>query len=313
MNVKFMNSSIVLLTVLFVAGVHAESSRCDRQCVQTKVDQYVAALVAHNPAQANVPASARSTQNGVVTQPGEGVWQSIVSQGDYRQTFVDESLKSATFFGAFTEANDAPLLMAIRFQFDNDGKVSELEHLLSRPDKRNRLILNHKLTEPNPVYDEILPISQRSSADTLMAAADAYFDGIANNTDDGVPMDPYCNRRENGVLLLKNTKPESEPCPIGFHRFNYITDIRDRRVSVIDQERGLVLVWAFFDIPGNIEVAPGRWGPSDLSTSVGERVDTRKIPRSLYIAELFRVVDGDIRDIEAIMFNLDLGTKAGWE
>ena len=123
-----------------------------------------------------------------------------------------------------------------------------------------------------------------------------------------------CHRRENGVTLLKNDNPETEPCPIGFHRFNYITDIRDRRVAVVDTERNLVLMWAFFDVPGNVEVDPRPLGPSDLDTPAGRpRVDTRKIPRSLYIAELFRLEDGLIRDIEAIMFNLDLGTKSGWD
>lgn len=72
------------------------------------------------------------------------------------------------------------------------------------------------------------------------------------------------------------------------------------------------MVWAFSDVPGNVEVAPGPWGPSDLQTDGEPRIDSRKIPRSLYIAELFRVVDGRIRDIEAIMYNLDLGTTAGW-
>jgi len=123
-----------------------------------------------------------------------------------------------------------------------------------------------------------------------------------------------CNRRENGVLLLKNVNPDTEPCPIGFHRFNYITDVRDRRVAVVDTQRNLVLLWAFFDVPGNIEVASRSLGPSDIQSPEGQpRIDTRKIPRSLYIAELFRLESGQIRDIEAIMFNLDLGTKSGWE
>jgi hypothetical protein len=73
-------------------------------------------------------------------------------------------------------------------------------------------------------------------------------------------------------------------------------------------------MWAFFDVPGNIEVAPGPWGPSDIQSPEGQtRIDTRKIPRSLYIAELFRLERGLIKNIEAIMFNLDLGAKSGWE
>lgn len=301
---------IVLPSLLFITGC---SAQCDRDCVVASVDNYVAALVAHDPAGVDLSDTVKITENGQVVPVGEGVWQSITRQGGYRQTFVDQDLRSAVFFGAFEEGDD-PLLLAIRFAFDSNGKITEVENLTSRYDSRNRLISRHQLTEPNPVYDTVLPEGERASRQQLIDAAHTYFDGIANSTDEGVPIHPECNRRENGVLLLQNKKPETEPCPIGFHRFNYITDIRDRRVAVVDEERGLVLVWAFFDVPGNIEVAPGPWGPSDLQPADGEQqVDSRRIPRSLYIAELFRVVDGGIRDIEAIMFNLDLGATSGWE
>ncbi|GAB1257484.1 hypothetical protein NBRC116494_19860 [Aurantivibrio plasticivorans] len=305
---------LMLAMASLVLAAHVSAAPCDRACVQSKVTQTIDAMVNHRHSDINFFASKlRSTQNGEVTQLGDGVWQTITSKGGYQQTFIDQSLQEATFFGVFTEQHDGveePLLMAVRFRF-SDGEVTELEHLLSRPDKRNRLIRISQLKAPNPIYDVVLPESARSSRDQLVAAAHAYFDGIAKSTDEGVPMHRECVRRENGVTLLKNQNPTTEDCPIGFHRFNYITDIRDRRVSVVDEERGLVLAWGIFDIPGNIEVAPGRFGPSDLPSD-GPRVDSRKVPRSLYIAELFRVVDGKIRDIDAIMYNLDLGFKAGW-
>lgn len=288
-----------------------QTALCERDCVIEKVNRYVSGLTSHQVPTDLLADDFRITENGQVIQAGEGVWQTITEQGGYQQVFVDSNLNETVFFGAFKESEDA-LLLAIRLKFE-EGKVSEAEHLLSRPDSRNRLIYRHKLTEPNPVYDEL--VSQPLSREALIDIGHAYFDGIAESTDEGVPMAADCNRRENGVLLLSNKNPETEPCPIGFHRFNYITDIRDRRVAVVDEARGLVLIWAFFDIPGNIEVAPGPWGPSDIDSPNGEpRVDTRKIPRSLYIAELFKVVDGgNIRDIEAIMFNLDLGAKSGWD
>lgn len=287
---------------------------CDRSCILNKVDQYVAALVAHDPALVNLSANPRSTQNGTETAIGEGVWNTIVDQGGYRQSFVDDGLESAVFFGAFTEQTEAGeqrLLLAIRFAFEGNA-IIELEHMLSRPDERNRLINRHNLTGPNPVYEEILPVAQRSSREQLIAAGHAYFDGIANSTDEGVPMDPYCHRRENGITLLSNPDPENQACPTGFARFAYITDIRDRRVAVVDEARGLVLIWAFFDVPGDIEVS-GNSGPSDVYNDGQPAVDTRRQPRSLYIAELFRVIDGGIREIEAVMYNLDFGSRSGWE
>lgn len=302
------------LSVLLLISAHSVATpaeaKCDRDCVVAKVHAYVSALVAHRPDQIELAETVRCTENGTEIEPGEGLWQTITAQGGYQQVIVDSGLESAVFFGAFEEG-ESRLLLAIRFRFRNDELV-EVEHLSSRPDARNRLILRHRLTEPNAVFEKVLSPSQRSTREQLIAAANAYFDGIANSTDEGVPMHRECQRRENGVLLLRNPRPETEPCPIGFHRFNYITAVRDRRVAAVDEERGLVLVWAFFDVPGNIELAPGRLGPSDVGADGEPRLDSRRIPRSLYIAELFRVVGGKIRDIEAIMFNLDLDATSGW-
>ncbi len=308
-RVGLVSIASILLTL---SACSQQDQTCDRACISTVVDAYVDSMLKQDSSALDLSEDIRITENGSIVNVGEGVWETITAQGGYRQTFIDSNEDQAVFFGAFEEGSD-PLLMAIRFRFEG-SKISEIENLLSRPDDRNGLILRSQLKEPNPVYDETIPETDRLSRKQLIDAAHAYFDGIANSTDEGVPMHPECNRRENGVLLLQNKNPETEPCPIGFHRFNYITDIRDRRVPVVDEERGLVLMWAYFDVPGNIDVGDGPWGPSDTPSPDGKkRVDTRKIPRSLYIAELFKVVDGGIRDIEAVMFNQDLGSKSGWE
>mgnify|MGYP000215181844 CR=1 FL=1 len=322
-NIVMRKVILVLCLALFPFCAHSNQPDCDRRCVLEVVDQYVAALVAHDPAALTFADAVRYTENGKDVEIGNGIWQTITGQGAYRQTFVDDGLQSVVFFGVFEEGDD-PLLLATRLRFDGHH-IAEIENLVSRYDQRNRLISRHQLTESNPVYESVQPVVERLSRAELIAASDAYFDGIANSLDDGVPMHRECNRRENGVLLLVNKNPETEPCSLGFHRFNYITDVRDRRVAVVDTARGLVLIWAFFDVPGDVEVEPRSYGPSDLAPSdlpsganstssplTPPPVDSRKIPRSLYIAELFRLEDGKIRDIEAIMFNLDLGAKSGW-
>ncbi len=50
--------------------------------------------------------------------------------------------------------------------------------------------------------------------------------------------------------------------------------IRDRRLAVIDEARGLVLMWAFFDVPGNIAVS-GQGGASDVANPAGQPRLTR--------------------------------------
>lgn len=295
----------ILLTALTTNITHGADDTCERSCVRAIVNKYVAALVAHNPSTIAASAQLRVTENGQDIALGEGLWHTITKRESYSQIFIDDSLEEAVFFGAFRELDD-PLLLALRFKIKN-AEITEVESLVSRPDSRNRLINRHQLTEANPAFEISLPAEKQPSKEELIAAAHAYFDGLQNNTDSGVPMHRECLRRENGVILLRNNSPESEACPTGFARFAYITDIRDRRVSVVDRERGLVLMWAIFDVPGNIEVS-GQGGPSDVDGAT----DTRREPRSLYIAELFRLVDGGIKDIDAVMFNLDLGVTSGW-
>jgi len=51
-----------------------------------------------------------------------------------------------------------------------------------------------------------------------------------------------------------------------------------------------VLPWILFQIPGGFGT-----------------------PRTLHLAELFKVAGGKIMDIQAIMVNQPLGTPSGWE
>ena len=301
-------SSRLILPVIPAKQTIAQAG-CDRACIVNTTQTYVDAMVSGEAYFQNHATLPRSTFNGVDAPPLPDNWPRIASAGTYRQTFVDDDLNSAVLFGAFTEQTpdgEAPLLMALRFEMEGE-QITAIEHLLSRPDWRNRLINRHTLQEPNLSFDTLLSPEQRTPRASLIDAAHAYFDGIAQSSDEGVPMHPQCLRQENGVTLLKNPHPQTQPCPIGFHRFNYITAVRDRRVAVVDEARGLVLMYAMFDIPGNVPVQPGPW----IGAQGG--VDSRKIPRSLYIAELFKVEAGQIRDIAAIMFNLDLNAESGWQ
>jgi hypothetical protein len=71
--------------------------------------------------------------------------------------------------------------------------------------------------------------------------------------------------------------------------FSYIETI-ERRYVLVDVERGNVLPWILFQIPAGFGT-----------------------PRTLHLAELFKVAGGKIMDVQAIMVNQPLGTPSGWE
>src|SRR5688572_3162407 len=55
--------------------VHPASAACDRQCLRSVTDQYLKALLAHNPALAPLANSVKYTENGSIVKPGEGIWK----------------------------------------------------------------------------------------------------------------------------------------------------------------------------------------------------------------------------------------------
>ena len=132
-----------------------EQPVCDYGCVDSLVRQYVAQMVQHDPTGILFAADVRITENGQEVAVGEGVWQTITEQGGYHQVLIDDGLQDATFFGAFQEG-DEPLLLAIRLRLEG-GEITEVENLVSRYDERNRLIARHELSEPNAVFDQLVP------------------------------------------------------------------------------------------------------------------------------------------------------------
>ena len=88
---------------------------------------------------------------------------------------------------------------------------------------------------------------------------------------------------------------------------SYITDINQRRFIAVDEEMGLVFVFSIFRHDGEPKVmeikgVPGvteranNWGPFDLPA-----------------AHIFKIINGEICDIEAIGYIENHGVKSGWE
>src|ERR1700735_710560 len=63
---------------------------CDRQCLAGFVDQYLNALVAHDPSQLPVTKLVKFTENGQKLELGDGLWISVTGKGTYR-FFVDDT------------------------------------------------------------------------------------------------------------------------------------------------------------------------------------------------------------------------------
>ncbi|MDP9052484.1 MAG: hypothetical protein M3O31_17455, partial [Acidobacteriota bacterium] len=82
---------------------------------------------------------------------------------------------------------------------------------------------------------------------------------------------------------------------------------RDRRFPVVDVERGLVLASTFFDHAGTMRTVK----LTDGSTrNIGPPFDS---PYSFVIFELFKVQDGKIQQVEAVLEDVPYKTTSHWK
>jgi hypothetical protein len=193
----------------------------------------------------------------------------------------------------------------VRLKTDKD-KITEIETVIIREGTAS-VMRPDLVTEPKSVYDQILSSSERSARDKMIAVTESYFDCIENNTAD-VPFHPDASRTANGQQTT-NSGPVPLSCLGQFEKkiFAYITRVRNRRYLIVDEAKGLVFGIFMMDVPAKKE-------HFDLFPIPLDKLPVHMVtPHTIFLAELFEIVGGQIREIEALMFNTTLGAYSGWE
>lgn len=311
---------------------------CDRACLENYVDQYMDAMLSHEPSGSLFAKGCRFTENGVRLPLGEGLWSSMVGKGIYKFYVPDIETQQVAFIGTAREESmgsgeGTPVAIALRLKIQ-DGMISEAEQLvirpesnLLRPDSPPSLFTAgsniEKMGSPHPVYAEAIPPQERPSREEMIKTADLYFSGLQLNDGKGFyPFSDDCERYENGTRATNVPVKEGEKRPdprtessyssawgcreqfeSGLMRF--VTRIRDRRYVAVDRERGIVFSFCFFDHAAgktrHYKAPDGR----DIVAGPTE-------PWTWQIAELFKVEKGLIRRIEAVLQRVPYGMNSGW-
>src|SRR5262249_45345948 len=95
-----------LCAVLGAGGASfAQSSACDRACLEGFVDRYLDALVKHDPSVVALAPNARFTENGQLLAIGDALWRSMKSKGNYRLFVTDVDAGQVAFIGTVNEEN----------------------------------------------------------------------------------------------------------------------------------------------------------------------------------------------------------------
>jgi len=269
--------------------------------------RYFEALTAHDPSRLPLSDEVRFTENTRSLKLGEGLWKTA-SAIKYRQAVADPSQGQVGLFSTLQEGGEQLTLLALRLKVVNK-KIAEIETIVSRYVGRALAFKPEALIEPNPILNEMVPASERLPRDKMIAIADLYLEGLEKNSAEFIPIHKDCNRLENGLQTTNN--PDlgfitSLSCAEQIPIFTYMTKIRDRRYPIIDEELGLVWCIVMFDVPGTVKTAelPG-YGMVELPPRT-------QIPRSALVAEIFKIRNGQIHYIEAILTGVPLGTRPGW-
>lgn len=325
----------VLFAVLTLAPTPAPaqprqgSGACDRACLTGFIDQYLDALVAQDPKRLPLAPDAKYTENGQRLVLPDGFWNSVAGKGTYRLDVADTAAGQAGTFVTMREAPGNPVLVALRLRVQN-RRLTEIETIVARGDMAVNGVKNlEAMGKPRAAFLRETPAAARMSRSELVRVANMYFTGMQQNDGKGqYPFADDCDRLENGMKTTNAppgpgrnggpAQPRPDPktaasysaqwtCREQFESglLHFVYRIRDRRYLVVDQERGLVLAFAFFDHPAGrtrtFQVPDGR------TVTAGPQQ-----PWTWEIAELFKVENGLLHEIEAVLERSPYGMTSGW-
>jgi len=162
---------------------------CDRQCLNQFVDQYLDAVVAHDPSKLAVTKNVKFTEDGQRLELGDGFWRTASARGSYTFYMDDPAAGEVGFFGTMREM-DAPVNLALRLKIEGQ-QIAEIETIVvrdginaSRPTDTGAESFE-KLGGPDPLFLEPLPPAERTSREDLARAANKYFSGMQLNDGKG--------------------------------------------------------------------------------------------------------------------------------
>ena len=302
---------VILAALLIGAPASAQvvPPVCDRACLNGMIDGYLQALAAKDPSRLKLTKDARFTENGQTLKLGDGLWGTVDGIGDYKLAFVDPDTQQAGAFVTVKESGHQALL-GLRLQVQSGNRISQIETMVARGGLRPGA--PQPVMTQRPVFYEDVPPAERRSRGEMMAIANSYFDGLEFATDKLTPFDPHCQRIENGMVTSGDPAAPAgmthmtcgEQFATGFSPF--ISNIRERRYPIMDLEKGLGFAQVFFDHAGVIK---------DVKMTDGTNLHVPPpfdAPYAFEIMELFKIQDGKIVRVEAILNTVPYGMPSGW-
>ena len=268
-------AALTAMTAL-AAPVHAQT--CDRGCLRSTLDQYLAAVVKHDPSAAPLATGYRHTENAINKKPRDGVWKSVTGLGKVQRKYFDPVSGQAAYYGLVDEGS-SPALVTIRLRVEN-LKITEGEWYVARPDdpglngprqpgRGPANLFNPEYLMANPPPERVVAREKRENRDTLVRIVNSYFDAITSHDGTVALTHAGCGRVENGSPtpagrflppVGRGAAPAGAPAPAaggaqtaaanndcvsGLENFNGQMVVA-RRIPLVDEEAQAALGLAVF-------------------------------------------------------------------
>jgi hypothetical protein len=264
---------VVGLALLGSAGSASAQAACDRACLRTMLDQYLQAVIKHDPKAAPLIVGFRQTENAVNVAPGNGVWKTVTGLGKMQRRYFDPVSGQAGYYGLVEEGSSVALV-TVRLRVQN-RRLTEAEWYLARendpglggprqPGRPPANLFNPEYLIANPPPDRVVPAAQRLSREELIGVTQSYFDAITSHDGTVALTHPGCGRAENGSpapggkFLPPAPRPagagapagpppgaSSNDCVGGLANFN-LSMVVATRIPLVDEEQQVTLGLAVF-------------------------------------------------------------------
>ena len=276
---------------------------CTRACLEGVVDQFLKAMVTHDPKAAPLSEDIKYTENAQVIKTGDGFWKTAQAVGSYRHVFADPDAGQVAMMGTMWEA-DTLNLVSLRLRIEL-GRITEAEAVFFKPGGGgpNNIQAVDDQGKADDIWYRTIPPEKRLPRQQMISIADAYFSGVQRNDGRGVngtgtyPFTNDCHRIENGS---PTTNVPNTPGPFGMDcmgqfKMGYyfvVTAIHNRRYPLVDAERGVVWAHSVFD--------QGTVNSGTLSNGQPYSYRGFNRPGSILVTEAFLIEDAKIRRVEMI-------------
>lgn len=329
--------SIVLIIILLFSGASFayEYQKCDRDCLVNLMDDYLSALVAHDTSAVPFHKYVKFTENTAEIPVGYGLWETASGgPSEFRIYAADPVNQQVAALVMMKENNNEDILLGVRLALKR-GKIAEAEHHVV---PKNEIHIEN-LKKPRPGLIEDISPEDRTPREQMLDIGLSYYESLVGEDGTIAPFALECQRRENGGISVggksedfqaEETKRDFAPpesvdtemmklakalsavpntCEgqITAGVWAYIAEIKNRRLLVIDEQKGLAV--GFSNLHHDSKLKNMKLKVDSGEISVPAFQGNFNMPA----IHFFKIKKGEIYDIEATGLVLPYGTKTGWE